>query len=474
MLTKSPYQVMRTYNRLLLDDCMFENPSRSTYTKWLARFYKEFNKAKRKYRDWDNNYINVDDVIDYDFCEIFTTRYFTYHEWTRFENKLHNFQYKLTRYNEILGNLDINLFFRFMECFLDRINDEKTELFELNSCDNCGTNMADEDTVSAYGGDQIICEDCRDSDYYYHNRSDQYVHNEDCDYAEYDDDDEDHDSNFEGVYRYDYDVMDRLSKMSLPHEPRITRKTMVGGLECEWEARSSCPDYFPQTIDDFFDGRYCMFKGDGSLRNGFEMVSAPCTLAYHKQQLDKLFAWNDWTDSEGNTYVKAWNTDTCGIHVHLNRASFTASQIGKLQVIINDEVNRNFIEAVAGRKANDYAKFKQKRIAEGGQRDYTKYEAVNTAHAQSIELRIFRGNATKNGILRVLEFSFALGEYVQQCSFKALHYRDFLKWFKLPRNRADFPYINEWFVRKGYLKDSRPNRLVTNEINEAIDNVVNG
>ena len=268
--------------------------------------------------------------------------------------------------------------------------------------------------------------------------------------------------------------MERLSKMSLPHEPRINRKTMVGGLECEWEARSSCPDYFPQTIDDFFDGRYCMFKGDGSLRNGFEMVTAPCTLAYHKQQLDKLFEWDCWTDNDGNTYVKAWNTDTCGIHVHLNRASFTASQIGKLQVIINDEVNRNFIEAVAGRKANDYAKFKQKRISEGGQRDYNKYEAVNTAHAQSIELRIFRGNATKNGILRVLEFSFALGEYVQQCSFNELHYRDFLKWFKLPRNRADFPYINEWFVRKGYLKDSRPNRLVTNEINEAIDNVVNG
>ena len=361
-----------------------------------------------------------------------------------------------------------------MECFLDKLNDYKTELFELNSCDNCGTNMADEYTVSAYGGDQVICEDCRDSDYYYNDRSEQYVHNEDCDYSEYDDDDNDHDSNFEGVYRYDYDVMDRLSKMSLPHEPRITRKTMVGGLECEWEARSSCPDNFPQKIDDFFDGRYCMFKGDGSLRNGFEMVTAPCTLAYHKQQLDKLFSWHDWTDSDSNTRVKAWNTDTCGIHVHLNRASFTASQIGKLQVIINDEVNRNFIEAVAGRKANDYAKFKQKRISEGGQRDYNKYEAVNTAHAQSIELRIFRGNATKNGILRVLEFSFAIGEYVQQCSFNELHYRDFLKWFKLPRNRADFPYINEWFVRKGYLKDSRPNRLVTNEINEAIDNVVNG
>ena len=116
-----------------------------------------------------------------------------------------------------------------MECFLDQLSHYKTELFELNSCDNCGAHMSDDSTVSAYGGDQRICEDCRDSEYYYHDRSEQYVHNEDCDYSEYDDDDEDHDSNFEGVYRYDYDVMDRLSKMSLPHEPRMTRKTMVCG-----------------------------------------------------------------------------------------------------------------------------------------------------------------------------------------------------------------------------------------------------
>ena len=129
MFTKSPYQVMRTYNTLLLDDCMFENPSRSTYTKWLTRFYKEFNKAKRKYRDWDNDYINVDDVIGFDFCDMFTTRYFTYHEWTRFENKLYNFQYKLTRYNQMLDNRDIKLFYRFMQCFLDQANDEKTELY---------------------------------------------------------------------------------------------------------------------------------------------------------------------------------------------------------------------------------------------------------------------------------------------------------------------------------------------------------
>ena len=98
---------------------------------------------------------------------------------------------------------------------------------------------------------------------------------------------------------------------------------MLGGLECEWEARSSCPTDLPEQIDqELFGGEYCKFKSDGSLRNGFEMVTAPCTLAYHRQQIDKLFDWNGWTDDDKNTYVKAWNTDTCGIHVHLNRGSF--------------------------------------------------------------------------------------------------------------------------------------------------------
>ena len=157
MFTKSPYQVMRTFNRLLLDDCMFENPSRDSYTAWLSRFYKEFNKAKRKYRDWDNNYINVDMEIDYHFCEIFTTRYFSYNEWNRFLNKLSRFNYKLRNYNQLLDDRDIKLFHYFMDSFTQKVADTyETELFELNHCDNCGTNMSDDCTISAYGGDQNI------------------------------------------------------------------------------------------------------------------------------------------------------------------------------------------------------------------------------------------------------------------------------------------------------------------------------
>ena len=473
MFTKSPYQVMRIFNKQLLDDCLFLHNKRSVYANWLIRFYKEHNEAKRKYLDWDNDYLNVEDVIDYEFCEKFTIQ-FDYNDWCRFSNNIYKAKRQLENYNKIIDNLQIKMFISFLDYFQDQASEHNMDLFDLNWCEDCEDSMSSEDSVSVYGGEQTVCQDCRDGNYYYHDGSDQYVHNEDEEYSEYDEGDEDRDCEFEGVLRYDTDVMDYLSKKKQDNEPKITRKTLVGGLECEWEARSSCPSDFPEQIDNLFGGEYCKFKSDGSLRNGFEMVSAPCTLAYHRKQIDKLFDWSGWTDEDKNTYVKAWNTDTCGIHVHLNRASFTGSQIGKILQIVNEEMNRDFIEAVAGRKDTGYSKFSKKSIAQGRERDQNKYEAVNTAHSQSIELRIFRGNATKNGILRVLEFSFALGEYVQQCSFKALHYRDFLKWFNLPRNKADYPYINDWFIRKGYLKDSKSNRLVTNEINEAIDNVVNG
>ena len=473
MFKSNAYGILRTFNKVLIDKQIHEMFSTYQTKKWLRDFYQTYNHSKRNH---ELPY-NPTNIIDFSFAERLTVYKMSWKEWQQFNSSLIDLNYRLHLFNKGKTspiNGSVAVFRYFLDCFLDYVSERETELFDLICCEDCEESVHEDYSTSVYGGDRIICEDCRDSEYYYHNGSDQYVHNEDEEYSDCEDGDEDNDCDFQGVLRYDVDVMDYLNKRKLDNEPRITRKTLLGGLECEWEARSSCPTDLPEQIDELFGGEYCKFKSDGSLRNGFEMVTAPCTLAFHRQQIDKLFDWNGWTDEDKNTYVKAWNTDTCGIHVHLNRGSFTGSQIGKILQIVNEDMNRNFIEAVAGRKANDYAKFSKKSIAEGGQRDYSKYEAVNTAHSQSIELRIFRGNATKNGILRVLEFSFALGEYVQQCSFKALHYRDFLKWFNLPRNRADYPFINEWFVRKGYLKDGKSNRLVTNEINEAIDNAVNG
>ena len=97
------------------------------------------------------------------------------------------------------------------------------------------------------------------------------------------------------------------------------------------------------------------------------------------------------------------------------------------------------------------------------------------AHSNTIELRIFRSNLTKDGILRALEFSYALVDFLKQNTMRELdqHYKEFLKWFNTAENRSSYPYFYGWLVRKRYLSGVA-SRKVTQQIDQAIENVVNG
>ena len=362
----------------------------------------------------------------------------------------------------------------FLDYIINFYDENKTTLYDLIYCQDCSDTFEDHHMNMVHNC-EYVCESCLEN-YEYVESAGTYLHIESDEYCDYMRDDEDHESEWEGVYRYDFDIMERLSKMKLSNEPPITKNTLVSGLEIEMETRNDCPYDFPQQITNLFYDEYCMFKGDGSLSNGFEMVTAPCTLAYHRQRLDQLFNWDGWRDDDGNTHVKAWNTDTCGLHINLNRKSFTDAQVGKFLVFINDPMNTNFITKISGRNSQGYAKRSPKKLTDGGVSNYEKYVAVNLTHSTHIELRIFRGNVTKHGILRCLEFSYATSDYIRQCSLQmsSLHYREFLKWFNNPRIKSQYPYFNEWLVRKDYIKGGNTNRIVTNELNKAIDDIVNG
>ena len=375
--------------------------------------------------------------------------------------------------------------YRAVDDLIDYFNENKYEFYDLVECTNCGEICDANNTISAYNGDETIGECCQHR-YSYCEEADTYFHEDDYDsWDQYrESSDEDYECGFEGVYRYDCDPLDYLSFMSTKEESQIPRsKRRWTGLEIEMEATDRCPTDLPETIKDTFKENYCIFKGDGSLSRGFEMVTAPCTLAYHRERIDELFNSGVLRDDEGKAYVKGWNTDTAGMHIHLDRKMLSSVQLGKLLVFINNEFNRKFIERIAGRSetfyedssCTSYAVMRKKKIADGGQRNYNKYEAVNVAHQSTVELRIFRSNLTKDGILRALEFSYALVDFLQQntCRVSDQHYKEFLKWFnRSPQNRASYPYFFGWLVRKGYLS-GRLSRDVTREYDQAIDNVVN-
>jgi len=101
-----------------------------------------------------------------------------------------------------------------------------------------------------------------------------------------------------------------------------------------------------------------------------------------------------------------------------------------------------------------------------------KYEAVNTNHHATIELRIFRSNISKHGFFRVLEFTDAMVNFVKltNCTTTSLYHTAFTRYVSQPTQRSQYPNLLAWLIRKGYVKDMKPSRSVVATDEELITN----
>ena len=323
---------------------------------------------------------------------------------------------------------------------------------DLTYCDDCGDPMFNGDTISVEHGDRHICNGCCDNDYYYSERHDTYRHNDDFDEYEeegYDD--------YTGTYSYDTDVLDHCGFNKLDKE----NASDYYGIELEVERRSNCPSNIAESINDMYEG-FAICKSDGSLDNGFEIVTGPSTYKYHKKKWEEFF--NSKLCQEN---LKGWNTDTAGLHIHIGRKSLTPLNIGKILVFINDDLNRDFINAIAGRSSEQWARRSPKKVSDVLRPTGEKYEAVNTNHHATIELRIFRSNISKHGFYRVLEFTDAMVNFVKltNCTTTSLYHTAFTRYVSQPTQRSQYPNLLAWLIRKGYVKDMKPSRnvVVTDE-----------
>ncbi len=70
-------------------------------------------------------------------------------------------------------------------------------------------------------------------------------------------------------------------------------------------------------------------KSDGSLDDGFEIVSHPMTLEYHENEMD----WESVLHEAVGMGYLSHKTETCGLHIHVNRNSFGQNQSEQEEVI---------------------------------------------------------------------------------------------------------------------------------------------
>ena len=223
----------------------------------------------------------------------------------------------------------------------------------------------------------------------------------------------------------------------------IAYRYPVYGLELELEAEDRAGAM--QRIRDAVGAGYCVFKRDGSLNDeeGFELVSAPGPLAYHADRLRHFPRVSGMTShTSGN----------CGIHVHVSRRALSPLQIGKILVFINAPHNVRFVELIAQRTSERWAKIQPKTWADV--RDgygLTRYEAVNTTRRDTIEFRIFRGNTRRERILKCLEFVDAVVRWTApgESSAARLTHEEFTAY--VAKRGKDWPHLVAYLREKDVL-----------------------
>lgn len=347
---------------------------------------------------------------------------------------------------------------------------------------DCGHVEFFDDTVTTQDGNHTYCRGCADEEFVYVEACRQH----EVGWYHHDD-----------VYYWESDGEYHLEPEPEPEDECDDDDDECGGLLCSWSESTSRLDhdrsFVPSSYGDFTigielevetadydrydavwdchhyfncDGRYAMFKRDGSLdgARGFEIVTAARRLGDH------LEMFKDWTPYEG---LRSWSAGCCGMHVHIDSRAFTALSLGKFLQFFNDPANARFIRSIAGRhpdmdgQAKSYAARVEcdnpnpARIKKGA--GTSRYRMVNLTNLtasekrrlavatsreskgsySTVELRIFRGTLKKERLLAQIEFAHAAAVFCRVAGIHQLNGPGFISW--LGSVSGQYKHLARWF-----------------------------
>lgn len=163
-------------------------------------------------------------------------------------------------------------------------------------------------------------------------------------------------------------------------------------------------------------------KSDGSLEDGFEIVSHPMTLEYHTEKMN----WKEILQEAVSMGYRSHQTSTCGLHVHVNRNDFGDNQTEQEDVIsrILFFVEKHWNELFTFSRRSSYnmsrwsARFgfekTGKQILEKAKSGCNgRYVAVNLNNYHTIEFRLFRGTLKYNTFIATLQMVNHIRIYVE-------------------------------------------------------------
>lgn len=323
-------------------------------------------------------------------------------------------------------------------------------------CDECGDYFGDE-YIHSDDNDTHICDSCFEHFHYHRCDNCNCIISED--YQNWDNDDNCYCDDCyyvsaRSIHDYGYKPSPEFFNV---YNEEPTEEYLGVELECD---QGVYPDDTAEEVTDIMDFNgwnhlYC--KHDGSLDNGFEMVSFPCTLRYHME----VMPWSDVMKKCISKGFRSHDTTTCGLHVHVSRKAFgntTDEQdlaIAKTIMLIDkfwDKVVRftrrksdriNHWAAPCNIDITENDKFADIVDKVKKTKDKGRYQAVNLTNYNTVEFRIFRGTLKYNTFIASLQFVSTLVRYAKQVALIDI-WR--VGW-------DDIFYNTEYIELKNYLKE---------------------
>lgn len=293
---------------------------------------------------------------------------------------------------------------------------------DYHSDDLSQYHIQDTDTIVCNGcyeyNDYFYCADCEE---FYSNRSANYTVDgtfcNDC-YVNH--------VKSDRIKDYNYDPLDDLDFLGNPKD------NLYLGLELEVYVSDDLNNT-ANTVSDLLEG-YAILKEDGSISMpGFEIVTAPSSLAIHREKITEFFSNNPDIDTDDSIDI--------GLHIHISRKPLTQLTIGKMLVFINNPDNQDKIVAIAGRSSNKWATISPKKITDI-KKQTSRYEAINLQNNDTIEVRIFASTVDPKLILARLEFVHCLTVWIKDQSMLQLTWNNFTDYVR--EHKALYPNLVEW------------------------------
>jgi hypothetical protein len=231
------------------------------------------------------------------------------------------------------------------------------------------------------------------------------------------------------------------------------------GCELEIQVRDGNKDAAAGKIHEVLNpslrlGEYCFFERDGSIGEGFEIVTQPAGLDVHRDKL-ALFL----NSKELKKGLRSHEGGACGFHVHVGRDFLTQGQIFRIQAFLNDVRNEQLIRSVARRYGNGYVQYKPdlSKFTAKGKLSRERYEALNVCNADTVEFRIFRGSLRYESMMSALEFvnaicTFCTPGVASLREFNTLGFKEFLL---QPEQRAETKFLRAYLS----IDDERDNEI---------------